>query len=1114
MLQPGDPVWVRYSGTVSFGQLMHCMPELNMYTVRSDNYGSTRLVTRGIEDILPISSAVSSKSPPDDSEWKQNSLCGTELLAFGEHQQLLSCYRDCDVPLTSLASPLYIDATERSYSRVSTDEGPSGGPPPSYPGLLSTSPVSFTLSPVAATHPTIHTDLGIASQLEELPGTCHIVSDIDEHGDTTAHSVPTGIGCGRVPLNHIATVTATSSLDSSHSRLDDDWILRAAVPHRHHPSAPNFGTASTVHTTSTASSSSTLSSPQPHIHSLPRCRQSPDSFASDVPSEVELGAAESIPPQPNTSHAANLLSYAIRGISQWADSLAANRQTTPATEPIHHVAICTLNEAVELLLSLGSNRLQTDYHQSPVCTPVTTAATSSAMDALTAALVSPVSEFDSPPSSLATDEVLESASHCMPVPVNPSDRFRSLLGYTRLPPTSDDGGWTSLVPTSLPSMPPSTRIHRQQQLPRTAPAGTPPITLLERRYLGLSEPLHFPGLERNNQIFEWHRPDQIQPTCDQSVDSSQRMSSPVSLSTSVPPSHSSSNSIAFPSVHDSGPSVSTVSPPSTASTHEPGIHGKFFPPDSSSHSIVAPMSQSQPPACTAAQVDTSSLTAGVSVALALRALSQLCQHEIHDPLCASLTELLQTLSSILLVLSDKQQNRAESSRSNSAPGTSSSPVVATTVTEPFDRIPITHLSLGDQSDRTLAESGTDSTDMRPLPAEFPRTSVCNPVGSTSNDRSTESKSGLWPQSKLLALSPKSTRVPFVISPRSVITDKSLVTNTHRMENARSNPAARHAVSKRNRTSSASSLVLSNSSVTSSSSRGIFSQPNSTVTSTTPGKIHSCLLLENSQASFGHSDQLFKASGGVGGGGSLVQKRCGSLEIDVDTANASVCSGGGGGGGGSSTTTPSSGRSDVKKCRKMYGIENRDQWCNQCRWKKACRRFPDPAGARSSPGGVGASGGNSELSNSPIGSVFEAKAIRSGGLATTTSASLKTMTTAGRPDQMEVPVHPGVTTTTTNNNNNPITPVSKIPVRTTGLVAATASVPGVTASSSGTATFLLFPKASVDPSVTHNSDGFFSRSAPATFSAPTNTASSVDISDNTRPDSGVTTLSGSESGRPE
>ncbi|TNN15160.1 Zinc finger protein isoform 1 [Schistosoma japonicum] len=42
---------------------------------------------------------------------------------------------------------------------------------------------------------------------------------------------------------------------------------------------------------------------------------------------------------------------------------------------------------------------------------------------------------------------------------------------------------------------------------------------------------------------------------------------------------------------------------------------------------------------------------------------------------------------------------------------------------------------------------------------------------------------------------------------------------------------------------------------------------------------------------------------------------------------------------SATTT--SGRVDVRKCRKVYGIENRDQWCNQCKWKKACRRFPNP-----------------------------------------------------------------------------------------------------------------------------------------------------------------------------
>ncbi|XP_064597181.1 zinc finger protein 704-like [Liolophura sinensis] len=32
------------------------------------------------------------------------------------------------------------------------------------------------------------------------------------------------------------------------------------------------------------------------------------------------------------------------------------------------------------------------------------------------------------------------------------------------------------------------------------------------------------------------------------------------------------------------------------------------------------------------------------------------------------------------------------------------------------------------------------------------------------------------------------------------------------------------------------------------------------------------------------------------------------------------------------------RSDVRKCRKVYGMENRDMWCTQCKWKKACTRF--------------------------------------------------------------------------------------------------------------------------------------------------------------------------------
>ncbi|XP_030069305.1 zinc finger protein 704-like [Microcaecilia unicolor] len=34
------------------------------------------------------------------------------------------------------------------------------------------------------------------------------------------------------------------------------------------------------------------------------------------------------------------------------------------------------------------------------------------------------------------------------------------------------------------------------------------------------------------------------------------------------------------------------------------------------------------------------------------------------------------------------------------------------------------------------------------------------------------------------------------------------------------------------------------------------------------------------------------------------------------------------------------RGEAKKCRKVYGMENRDMWCTACRWKKACQRFTD------------------------------------------------------------------------------------------------------------------------------------------------------------------------------
>jgi len=34
------------------------------------------------------------------------------------------------------------------------------------------------------------------------------------------------------------------------------------------------------------------------------------------------------------------------------------------------------------------------------------------------------------------------------------------------------------------------------------------------------------------------------------------------------------------------------------------------------------------------------------------------------------------------------------------------------------------------------------------------------------------------------------------------------------------------------------------------------------------------------------------------------------------------------------------RGETRKCRKVYGMEARDSWCTQCKWKKACTRFTD------------------------------------------------------------------------------------------------------------------------------------------------------------------------------
>ncbi|KAJ2946342.1 hypothetical protein O0L34_g12379 [Tuta absoluta] len=45
-------------------------------------------------------------------------------------------------------------------------------------------------------------------------------------------------------------------------------------------------------------------------------------------------------------------------------------------------------------------------------------------------------------------------------------------------------------------------------------------------------------------------------------------------------------------------------------------------------------------------------------------------------------------------------------------------------------------------------------------------------------------------------------------------------------------------------------------------------------------------------------------------------------------------------GGSPSSPGRRPRSDNKKCRKVYGMDQRELWCTQCKWKKACTRFGD------------------------------------------------------------------------------------------------------------------------------------------------------------------------------
>uniref|UniRef100_A0A6G1S8W1 Zinc finger protein 704 n=1 Tax=Aceria tosichella TaxID=561515 RepID=A0A6G1S8W1_9ACAR len=79
--------------------------------------------------------------------------------------------------------------------------------------------------------------------------------------------------------------------------------------------------------------------------------------------------------------------------------------------------------------------------------------------------------------------------------------------------------------------------------------------------------------------------------------------------------------------------------------------------------------------------------------------------------------------------------------------------------------------------------------------------------------------------------------------------------------------------------------------------------------------------------FAHN-QKSAATSGAGYNTSGLQER----------ANNSGAGGGGSGAGSGSSTIRVGRRRGSRKCRKIYGMAQRQLWCTQCKWKKACSRF--------------------------------------------------------------------------------------------------------------------------------------------------------------------------------
>uniref|UniRef100_A0A182URG3 C2H2-type domain-containing protein n=1 Tax=Anopheles merus TaxID=30066 RepID=A0A182URG3_ANOME len=110
--------------------------------------------------------------------------------------------------------------------------------------------------------------------------------------------------------------------------------------------------------------------------------------------------------------------------------------------------------------------------------------------------------------------------------------------------------------------------------------------------------------------------------------------------------------------------------------------------------------------------------------------------------------------------------------------------------------------------------------------------------------------------------------------------------------------------------------------------------------------------QHHQQQLGHIQLSPGAGSGSNGTAAYHQLLAGAAGATGAITLGSYSSSPGSSGGGSSVGSAGSGqhrspvspnrrtRGENKKCRKVYGMDHKDQWCTQCKWKKACSRFGD------------------------------------------------------------------------------------------------------------------------------------------------------------------------------